>query len=162
MSEVTIRPSVPGDLSAIVRVFLECWTVSYASVLPPAVLATMDEESATRLWEGALERPGTVLVAERDGDLLGIARYTVAGADGYLASLYVSPRSQGGGLGSRLLAAAEDGMSVAGARVATLWVFADNAPSMAFYCSRGWEPTGSVRVEERFGAPEAGLVKVLG
>ncbi len=161
MSPVTIRQAGPGDLASIVRVFLECWTVSYASVLPPAALATIDEESATRLWEGALARSGTSLVAEQDGELLGIARYTVEGSDGYLASLYVSPRTQRGGLGSRLLAEVEGRMSKAGARVATLWVFAQNAPSIAFYRSRGWEPSGSVRVEEQFGAQETGLIKVL-
>jgi ribosomal protein S18 acetylase RimI-like enzyme len=162
MTEPVIRPAGVGDLAAIVRVFLECWTVSYVAVLPAAVLSTMDEKSATALWAGALDRPGTVLVAEVDGTVLGLARYTVTGADGYLASLYVSPRSQGGGLGGRLLAAAEHGMAGSGARAASLWVFADNAPSITFYRSRGWELTGAQRVEDQFGAPEAGLAKVLG
>lgn len=161
MNAISTRPADVGDLAAITRVFLECWRESYATVLPAAVLARMDDDSALALWSGALSRPGVVIVAESDGEVLGIARFTVSGDAGYLASLYVSPRSQGSGLGGTLLGAAEAGMVAAGATAATLWVFAANAPSIGFYERRGWRANGATRVEEEFGAAEAGYAKAL-
>lgn len=161
MSTIDIRSANIDDLDAITAVFLECWRVSYAEVLPAQVLERMDEQSARDLWKVALECSGVTLLAEAEGGALGLSRTSVSDEVGYLASLYVSPRSQGSGLGSRLLAAAEASMLGAGARVATLWVFAANEPSMAFYRGRGWLATGATRVEEAFGALEAQFVKTL-
>ncbi|MCU1421545.1 MAG: beta-lactamase [Microbacteriaceae bacterium] len=161
MSEVVLRTAQPDDLHAVVGIFLECWRVSYAAVLPAGVLDRMDDASARDLWRSALARPGTTLLAARDGRPLGLVRFTRDGTTGHIASLYVSPASQGEGLGRRLLAAAESELMLDGAEHATLWVFRDNAPSIAFYARNGWEPTGAERVEEEFGAPEIGLGKTL-
>ena len=63
---------------------------------------------------------------------------------GYISSLYVSPKLQGGGVGRLLLAEAERELRDAGARTARLWVFAENAPSHAFYLRQGWQSDGRV------------------
>ncbi len=161
MTDTVLRAAGPADLDAVVGVFLECWRVSYAAVLPAEVLDRMDDASARELWRSALGRPGSTLIAVRDGRALGLVRFTRDGDTGHVASLYVSPASQGEGLGSRLLAAAENELALNGAVYATLWVFRDNTPSIAFYARNGWLPTGAERVEAAFGAPEIGLAKTL-
>jgi ribosomal protein S18 acetylase RimI-like enzyme len=161
MSTVSVRTADVDDLAAITSVFLECWRVSYADVLPSSVLARMDEESARELWAGALQRPGETLLAESGGSAVGLTRFSVFDGVGYLASLYVSPRSQGAGLGGSLITAAESAMLAAGAASAMLWVFAANEPSIAFYRRRGWLPTGAQRTEAAFGAPEVQFAKTL-
>ena len=161
MSEVALRTAHPDDLDVVVGIFLECWRVSYSAVLPAEVLDRMDDASARELWRSALGRPGTTLIAARDDRALGLVRFSRVGAIGHIASLYVSPASQGAGLGRRMLAAAESELTLDGAEHATLWVFRDNAPSIAFYARNGWGPTGAERVEAEFGAPEIGLGKTL-
>lgn len=166
-----IRPALPSDLRAIVRVFLGCWRDSYAAVLPRTLIEAMDESRATALWSRALAEaaPGEVLVAVDDGsrdDVLGVTRFASGGeVDGVRAgavhSLYVSPRAQGRGLGARLLAAAATALTDSGCRAAALWVFRDNTPSIAFYARQGWLSDGGERVQAEFGEPEIRLRKEL-
>ncbi len=154
-----IRDAGAADLDAVVAVFLRCWRESYAGVLPPALIARMDETSARAIWARALVTGG-VVVAE-DGGVLGVTRVTTDDGVGRVESLYVSPDAQGRGVGRELLAEAENRLIAAGARVGALWVFRDNEPSRGFYRRAGWAPDGTERVEEQFGAPEIGLAKAL-
>jgi ribosomal protein S18 acetylase RimI-like enzyme len=81
--------------------------------------------------------------------------------EGYVASLYVSPRAQGSGAGRMLLAEAERRLAGRGARQARLWVFEQNGPSRAFYARRGWRPDGTREVLPEWGEPQIGLIKGL-
>ncbi len=160
---VQLRRATPDDLDAITRVFLACWRESYRTVLPGAVIDGMSEVRARELWERALRAEGSrVLVAARDEELLGVVRFEVDRESGVVHSLYVSPGAQGLGLGSRLLGAAAEQMEREGATVAKLWVFAANAPSIAFYRANGWLPGGTERTQPEFGERELGLEKRLG
>lgn len=159
---VRLRTATPADLAGVVEVFLGCWRGSYAEVLPAPLVALMSDERARELWQRVLASPeGTVLVAEREGELIGLVRYTCGQAEGYVPSLYVSPLAQGTGVGGRLLEAAADAFRDAGLATAYLWVFAGNQPSIGFYAARGWLPDGGTRVEEEFGEPELRLRKPL-
>ncbi|WP_219413485.1 GNAT family N-acetyltransferase [Pseudonocardia nigra] len=148
-----IRPARADDLGGVVEVFLACWTTSYASFDLPA----MDRDRATGLWRTALA-DSAAFIAE-DGAVLGVTRCTAAA--GRVDSLYVHPRAQGTGLGVRLLATCTEHLREAGARTATLWVFAPNAPARAFYERQGWRPTGRERVEPEYGVPEIELERSL-
>lgn len=160
---VTIREARPDDLEAVSRVFLACWVVSYAGVLPARVVSLFDERSARELWRGSLEspRPGTTgLVADVHGRACGITRL---GTDpdepdaGHIFSLYVDPAVQGSGVGGRLLSAAIERLEAAGHATITLWVFAANEPARRFYARHGFLPDGGERVEAAFGEPEIRL-----
>lgn len=155
-----VRRATPDDLSGVLEVFLGCWRESYRGILPEEAIDAMTDERAEALWQRVLTDPvGEVLVAERESELVGITRFAVSAhedgrIDGAVHSLYVSPRAHGGGVGSALLSAATAALRDAGAEAATLWVFAANAPSIAFYRARGWQPDGATRTQPEFGEPE--------
>lgn len=150
----TIRPATPADLDGVVSVFRACWTRSYTSFATREELARLDDAASVELWRGALSRPGTTLVAERDGRVIGLTRATRGSDVAQVHSLYVHPDAQGGGVGGRLLA------QVTGdAPRAQLWVFTANRQGRAFYAKHGWRPDGVTRVQERFGMAETRLVR---
>ncbi|HEY9408512.1 MAG TPA: GNAT family N-acetyltransferase [Jiangellaceae bacterium] len=160
---VLVRAADPDDLAAIVAVFRQCWTQSYAVVLPKALIARLDEPASVELWRGVLDDSprGSVLVAEDAGEVLGVTRFRTSGTAGHVSSLYVAPSTQGRGVGRTLLTAAVAAMVDGGAVEATLWVFAANAPSRTFYTRMGWTPDGETRVQEQFGEPEVRLRRSL-
>lgn len=151
---VTLRTATPADLDAIVQVFLGCWRTSYASVLPSELVESMTDGRARAMWQRALtSTDGVTIVAEVDGHVRGVTRHS----RDCVHSLYVDPAAQGQRLGTRLLDAAVASMRAGGATRLRLWVFADNAPSIAFYRSRGWLPDGTTRVQPEFGQRELRL-----
>ena len=160
-----VRPATPDDLFGVLGVFLACWRESYRGVLPDAAIDAMTDERAEALWRRVLADPrGVVLLAEREGEIVGLTRYATTPdddghVDGAVHSLYVSPRAHGGGIGSALLARATEELRAAGAEAATLWVFAANAPSIGFYESKGWHADGATRTQPEFGEPEQRMRK---
>jgi GNAT superfamily N-acetyltransferase len=158
--QTMIRQARDTDLDDVVDVFLACWTISYAPLLPAPTLAAMDRGTARTLWQAALT-DAVAFVAEDAGGVVGVTRCTVAPHSGRVDSLYVHPRAQGTGLGGRLLAACTDHLLAAGAGHATLWVFAPNEPARAFYARHGWRPTGQQRVQPEYGVPEIQLGRAL-
>ncbi len=172
MPTVTVRPAEVRDLNQVVDVFLGCWRETYAAVLPRRLVDAMTDESARELWARAAQEsaPGDLLVALGAGrevpdghpQVVGVARLgDVVDGTGHLASLYVSPQAQGLGVGRRLMEAALTRLAAAGATSATLWVFRDNAPSIAFYRHLGWAPDGHERTQPEFGEPELRLSRSL-
>jgi len=126
----------------------------------------MSLDRARALWADALRRPGRPIVAaardEPPHAVVGFVGFRLEGdGAGYVSSLYVSPRLQGGGVGRLLLAEAERELRDAGARTARLWVFADNAPARAFYARQGWRPDGRRETPPEWGQPQLGLAKTL-
>lgn len=161
-----LRVAGPDDVERLAAVFLDCWRISYAPVMPAALVAAMTERRALVLWADALRRPGqTIVVAageEAPAAVLGFVGFRLReDGEGYVSSLYVSPRLQGGGVGRLLLAEAERRLREAGAATARLWVFEDNAPSRAFYARRGWRPDGRKETSAEWGQPQVGMAKTL-
>jgi ribosomal protein S18 acetylase RimI-like enzyme len=165
---IVVREARPDDLTAVAAVFLACWHDSYAGFLPPDVIGMYDEDGARALWRPTLTDPpadAVVLVAAQTGrGVLGVVR---VGKDpdeptaGHVYSLYVHPAAQGLGVGTRLLAAADDRFRRDGMDEVTLWVFAANAAARGFYARLGWQPDGAERVEPQYGEPELRLRRTL-
>jgi GNAT superfamily N-acetyltransferase len=63
------------------------------------------------------------------------------------------PERARAGIGSALLASAEQAMRDAGFKDALLWVLARNADARAFYERAGWQPDGTEKQEEIGGQP---------
>ncbi|MEO7234178.1 MAG: GNAT family N-acetyltransferase [Lapillicoccus sp.] len=159
---VDLRLATPDDLSDVVAVFLACWHEGYPEHLPPALVATMTAETAVALWSSVLSRPDrAVVLAVREDVVCGVVGFSTDGSVGDVHSLYVAPSEQGRGTGRALLGRAATDLARSGAAVGRLWVFADNAPALAFYRREGWQPDGGTRVEEQFGEPELRLTRRL-
>lgn len=100
-----------------------------------------------------------VLLAERDGRLLGCVQVTDKGRGlAYLGMLTVDPALQGGGLGRSLIAAAEaEARALFGAGKMEMTVIVQRAELIDWYGRRGYLPTGEVRpfpaTDPRFGVP---------
>ncbi len=161
-----LRVAGPGDVDQLTAVFLDCWRISYAHVLPAPLVASMTWQKARSMWADALRRPGqSILAATRDEPphaVLGFVGFQLqADGTGYVSSLYVSPTIQGGGVGRLLLGAAEKELRDSGARTARLWVFEQNAPSRAFYARQGWRPDGRRETLPEWGQPQLGMTKEL-
>ena len=82
---------------------------------------------------------GFTLVAERDGRIVG---FLVVGRDcesqGHVITIDVLPEARRSGLGSRLMAAAEERLRALGCSAVFLETAVDNAPALAFYKRHGY------------------------
>ena len=83
MTAPTLRDAGPADLDAVVRVFLECFRVTYAARLPSRLVGSMSDEDARSLWSRALTTPGReVVVAQVDDEVCGVVGFAADGEQG--------------------------------------------------------------------------------
>jgi GNAT superfamily N-acetyltransferase len=155
-----VRRARPADARALAAVQLRSWWHAYGDYVDHELLAEHTVDSRTERWASILaggDRDPTTVVVDVAGRVAGFASFGAARtADaapdvGELWAIYVDPPAQGGGAGSALLAAAEDGLRAAGFERAMLWVFVRNELARAFYASRGWAPDDPpLLVEDRW------------
>lgn len=135
-----IREAAPGDVPAILRLIRDLATYERE---PDAVETTEDH---LRTWLFGADPVASVLVAEVDGVVVGIALWfrtysTWTGVPGiYLEDLYVDPVQRGSGLGKALLAALARIAVDRGYRRLDWAVLDWNTPSIEFYEALGARP----------------------
>ena len=113
-----------------------------AHVFPPELYPYPRAEILER-WTGLLGAgEHRVLVADRDGEAVGIA----AVRRGWIDGLYVVPEAWGTGIAGELHDAGLDHVRGLGETVCRLWVLEANARARRFYERRGWELDGTTRV----------------
>jgi ribosomal protein S18 acetylase RimI-like enzyme len=100
----------------------------------------------------------TVLLAERDGRVLGCCELRRVGELAYFGTFAVDPASQGGGIGRRLLERADaEAVRRWGSPAMEMTVIAQRADLVAWYERLGFAATGERRPfphgDERFGRP---------
>ena len=137
-----LRRARADEAEALLRVQREASLAGLRHIYPPDRYPFPDDAIRAR-WREALESEQTsVVVAERDGKILGLAAWT----DGWLDGLYVVPKAWGNGVAARLHDEALRGIAATGKPGARLWVLEENARARRFYERRGWRPDGSDRV----------------
>ena len=107
-----------------------------------------DERITLEEIEGMLADPAvSVLIARGEDDaLLGCVAVTRKDERlGYLGTFCVDPGLQSGGLGSRLLAAAEEHARALGIRAMEMTVITEREVLIAWYERRGYSRTGETR-----------------
>lgn len=135
-----IRTATPADLDAIVALHTEARATYYRGHLPAEEYEGAEEVARSRNgWAGAVDRPGaTVLCAERDGVLAGVAAFAERDGTMHLSQLHVAPGRWRTGVGTALHTVCVDAWRSAGVRTARLEVFAPNTRAQAFYARHGW------------------------
>lgn len=137
-----IRTATSADLDAIVTLHTEARATYYRGHLPEEEYAGEAEVGRSRDgWAGAIDREGaTVLCAESDGALVGIAAYSVRDGLMNLTQFHVSPAHWREGIGSALHLACLADWQRQGVTDVRLEVFAPNTRARAFYSACGWTP----------------------
>jgi ribosomal protein S18 acetylase RimI-like enzyme len=99
-----IRPATADDVPAMRAVGVRTWQTTYAGVLPPAEVANGIAEFFNEYSLGAAVRSGRMLVAVRDGALVGLLESDRPDpARAVVWKLYVAPEAQGAGVGRALV-----------------------------------------------------------
>jgi GNAT superfamily N-acetyltransferase len=144
VADVSVRPAAVDDAGEIARIQTETWRIAYRSVLPEAVLQSLDQQSFHAGWQQAVSQPPSlahhVLVALEGSTLVGFAAF---GPDAdrqpqdppletsaAIGVLLVEPRWGRRGHGSRLLAAVADLARTAGLTRLVAWVPAADTASL--------------------------------
>lgn len=148
---IVIRPAVPADLPAVGRLGALLVRVHHAFDAARFIPATDGTEQAYAAWLGTqLREPDVlVLVAERDGEVLG---YAYAGAEGndYMAlrgpagvlyDLVVHPAHRAQGVGRMLLDATMAALRDRGATRCVLSTAERNEPAQRLFARAGFRRT---------------------
>jgi len=168
---VQVRAAVVGDSEAIAGIHVRSWRATYAGILSPESLGSVDAASRAALWSRRLSASDdgrTVLVGcddgdDSDGEVVGFLYLGPTpdedddpAAVAQVLAVHVDPRSTGRGTGGALLQHAVSQFDAVGYREATLWVVGDNDGARRFYERAGWSPDGASRREPLAVEGEAG------
>ncbi|WP_199873456.1 GNAT family N-acetyltransferase [Ideonella sp. A 288] len=152
-----LRAATSADARCLAVLAQQVFLDTYATqgVRPPIADEALSAFAPDTL-AALIGRTGTeLIVAERDGHLLGFAQVSLgvaqamvpgglpATAQAELDRLYVQERFTGQHLGTRLLAEAERRAAARGARVLWLTPWVHNARALAFYRRRGYVDHGA-------------------
>ena len=146
---IAIRLGRPDDEAALSRIDRATWSELTAPAPMPA--------EARSFFGGDGPRPEDVLVAERDGTVLGWAKiehptpFPSSQHVWHVTGLAVDPQAQRMGVGRALVEALIDEARKRGGRRLTLRVFAPNEPARRLYERLGFEVEGTLRGEFRVG-----------
>jgi len=148
-SEFAIRDAAIEDAPAIARVNYLTWLHAYRGIVPDSELDSLNMQSLTEQWRqnlnAAHSRDGCLVAIVRD-DLIAYSRfYPSEDSDDdphrvvTIGSMYVDPKSQGKGIGRKLMGEILAAAKTHGYTEATLHVLAGNERARKFYEYLGWE-----------------------
>lgn len=135
MADIIVRPAIPEEADAILRLTQDAFAAHRAVLDPPSGVF---RETTADVEQAMIE--GTVYVALRDGALVGVAR--VHPLDDpcalYCGRLAVAPAAQGSGIGSALMDAMERHAREAGYPAAVVGVRTQLPHNRRFFEQRGY------------------------
>lgn len=122
-----IRTFRLGDYAAITRIWQE-------TLLEQTEMESLDALARQLAWDSEL-----VMVAEMDGNVVGVVVGTIDGTRAYFYRLAVDPTKQGFGIGRKLVEALENRFRQRGVNRIIIMVNQDNQKVLPFYHSLGYE-----------------------
>jgi GNAT superfamily N-acetyltransferase len=138
-----IRPARPTDIPAIQQVGTAAWRVAYAFAGASFIARGLQTWWTVEALASCLETT-QVIVAEQDGEVVGVGNLDTRDEIPVIWKLYVHPAAQGAGLGRALLQGLIDLAPPGAARVALEYV-AGNEPAAAFYTHFGFTEDARTR-----------------
>ena len=169
MSPLAFRPATAGDIARLHRLIESAYRGDAArrGWTHEADLLDGQRTDVAELSALVADTARVLLMAEQKGELVGCLQVTDLGDDlAYLGMLTVDPERQAGGLGRKLLEAAEAwGRDRFGAGAMEMTVIGQRRELIAWYERRGYELTGETRPfpmnDPRFGLPQEPLSFVV-
>jgi ribosomal protein S18 acetylase RimI-like enzyme len=156
-----VRPARPADAGPIGRIHSESWRVTYAGLLSPRYLATLDRDVLAERWQRQLDaraETGSLLVAEEDGQVVGFSTFGPTAGDpdlggfaGEIQMLYVHPAGWRRGHGRALFERAAADLAARPLYWLVVWVVEANHAARAFYRRVGLACDGVRRVDRLAG-----------
>lgn len=158
-----VREGVIDDADAVAAVHVRSWQAAYRGLIDQPFLDALSTVDRAETWRRFVADPLPtslgILVAERDGTILGWASF---GSDrdadasdpapaGEIYAVYADPDAWSQGVGHALLDEAERRLTDAGHTRAHLWVLDGNDRADAFYARHGWAADGTSKVDDRPG-----------
>lgn len=148
MPDIRITPAAPADASALKDLLEAAYRGDSARAGWNHEADILDDERIGRAeLDALLADPAVTILTARDGEaLIGCVAVTCKdSALGYLGMLCVLPTLQSGGLGRRLLDAAEDHARELGLAAMEMTVIDSRDALIAWYERRGYRHTGETR-----------------
>jgi len=148
---ISIRAATAEDAGAIAHVHVESWRTTYSGIVPEAYLVGLDEVLRAKLWHEWLTGSTFVLIAEKEGQVVGFAhagpnREALERADSELYAIYLLQDAQRHGAGSALLRAIAAVLANRGFRSMAVWVLERNT-ARNFYETMGAHLAASKVIE---------------
>lgn len=158
-----IRDATPGDAPPIAKTNAAGWRRAYRGLVDDRRLDGISTKVWARDIKGILEEldvPSFSLVAERDDRFAGSCFVRGPARDGdlgpkvaELVAIYVDPSLWRKGVGTALLAEAQQRAAQSGFEEMSLWTLRGNERAQAFYEHLGWKPDGTTRFDPSSRAP---------
>jgi GNAT superfamily N-acetyltransferase len=161
VSDLTFRRATTADIDPIAALVTAAYRgeASTAGWTSEDHLLKGQRVDAAMVSAAITDPDGTVVLAERDGELVGCIQVTRAGQAAHFGMFAVDPTLQADGVGSALLTRAEDlARGPWGCTSMDLDVIAQRNQLIAFYVRRGYRLTGETNPfpygDERYGIPQ--------
>lgn len=146
---VVIRPADGDDLEGVVAVGRAAWRETHATLYTPELIELFLDKWWTAGANAPAIRSGRTIVADRDGEIVGMASYGVTDGRFVVWKVYVHPDAQCSGIGGRLLEAVEE--RAAGHDAVYLTFTDGNTRAESFARTRGFVHDGR---EQQNGLPD--------
>ena len=132
-----LRRATEDDIPALGRIYIEALQETYRGILPESYLSGLTLAEGEATWARILQKPEQeVLVDQQDGAVAGLVSYKPDGERSgclNLASLYVDRRSQGRGVGRRLIRTVWERAREMGYEAVSVGVVQDNLRARGLY-----------------------------
>ncbi|MFW5649641.1 MAG: N-acetyltransferase family protein [Candidatus Alkaliphilus sp. MAG34] len=151
MAEIVIRPATIEDVNQLADMYREMYDILFAYGMPYKLnRGTIGEVLMLQLKARACK----YFVAEKDGQLVGFVAVDIMRMDrklsyknnviAHIRDIYVSPAVGRTGIGTELLAKAEDWARGNGASIIECNVIANNEPAQNFWGDNQYEVLGKI------------------
>ncbi|MBT3790186.1 MAG: GNAT family N-acetyltransferase [Alphaproteobacteria bacterium] len=147
MEHLSIRPALKSDASSLSEIGYAAWLKGIGSLIPAQSAENVSQKS---FEDFALSATDNILVAVLNKDIVGFV--ATGKPDNYISDLWVSPESEGQGIGSKLVAALETHILDRGYNTAEIEVMSANQRALELYLRLGY------RISATFSKPDPALL----